>query len=145
MRNDISQMIDNCSACQSTRPSQQPTPMVAGKPSDSAGAPMEHVGTDLFEYAGKHYLLVVDRFSGYPLVKQLNKTDTGAVIRKMTEWFNMLGWPRFMRSDGGPQYRSELDTFCSNNNIKHELSSAYNPKSNGLAEAAVKTKMLSSC
>ena len=80
MRNDISQMIENCAACQSTRPSQQSTPMIAARPSDSAGAPMEHVGTDLFEYAGKHYLLVVDRFSGYPLVKQLNKTDTGAVI-----------------------------------------------------------------
>ena len=118
MRNDISQMIDNCVACQSTRPSQQPAPMVASK----------HVGTDLFEFAGKHFLLVVDRFSGYPLVKQLNKTDTGAVIRKMTEWFNMLGWPRYMRSDGGPQYRSELDTFCTSNNIKHELSSAYNPR-----------------
>ena len=59
----------------------------------------------------------------------------------------MLGWPRYMRSDGGPQYRSELDTFCSNNNIKHELSSAYNPKSNGLAEAAVKNvkQLLEKC
>ena len=82
--------------------------------------------------------MVVDRFSGYPLVKQLHKTDTEAVIRKMTEWFNLLGWPRTMRSDGGPQYHAELDLFCSRNNIKHELSSAYNPRSNGLAEAAVK-------
>ena len=53
--------------------------MTAKKPSESQGAPLEHVGTDLFEYAGKHYLVVVDRLSGYPLVKQLQKTDTGAV------------------------------------------------------------------
>ena len=59
MRNDISQMIDNCTACQNTRPSQQPTPMIASKPSDSVGAPMEYVGTDLFEYAGKHYLCLL--------------------------------------------------------------------------------------
>ena len=52
-----------------------------------------------------------------------------------------------MRSDGGPQYRSELDAFCSSNNIKHELSSAYNPRSNGLAEAAVKNvkQLLEKC
>ena len=43
MRNDISQMIDNCAACQKTRPSQQSTPMTAKKPSDSQGAPLEHV------------------------------------------------------------------------------------------------------
>ena len=140
-------MIDNCAACQKTRPSQQPTPMTAKKPSESQGAPLEHVGTDLFEYAGKHYLVVVDRFSGYPLVKQLHKTDTGAVIRKMTEWFNLLGWPRSMRSDGGPQYRAELDAFCIRNNITHELSSACNPQSNGLAEAAVKNvkQLLEKC
>ena len=53
-------MIDNCAACQKTRPSQQSTPMTAKKPSESQGAPLEHVGTDLFEYTGKHYLVVVD-------------------------------------------------------------------------------------
>ena len=137
MRNDISQMIDNCVSCQSMRPSQQASPMVPKKPSDIQGAPLEHVRTDIFQFAGKHYLVVVDRFSGYPLVKQLHKTDTGAVIRKMTESFILLGWPRTMRSDGGPQYRTVLDLFCSRNNIKHMLSSAYNPRSNGLDEAAV--------
>ena len=38
----------------------------------------------------------------------------------------------------GPQFRTEFSAFCSNNGIKHELSSPYNPESNGLAEAAVK-------
>ena len=37
-----------------------------------------------------------------------------------------------------PQFRTEFSAFCSNNGIKHELSSPYNPESNGLAEAAVK-------
>ena len=52
-----------------------------------------------------------------------------------------------MRSDGGPQYRAELDAFCVRNIITHELSSAYNPQSNGLAEAAVKNvkQLLEKC
>ena len=32
----------------------------------------------------------------------------------------------------------ELSHFCDRHGIKHELSSPYNPESNGLAEAAVK-------
>ena len=37
-----------------------------------------------------------------------------------------------------PQFRSEFTQFCEQYGIKHELSSPYNPESNGLAEAAVK-------
>ena len=44
----------------------------------------------------------------------------------------------YIRSDGGPQFRSEFDEYCKKNSIKHELSSPYNPESNGLAESAVK-------
>ena len=51
-----------------------------------------------------------------------------------------------LRSDGGPQFRTEFSAFCSNNGIKHELSSPYNPESNRLAEAAVKNiKTLITC
>ena len=53
-------------------------------------------------------------------------------------WFNMLGWPKIIRSNGGPQFRSEFDEFCEEKDIVHELTSPYNPQANGLAEAAVK-------
>ena len=43
-----------------------------------------------------------------------------------------------IRSDGGPQFCSQFTTFCQERNIKHELSSAYNPNSNSLAESMVK-------
>ena len=57
----------------------------------------------------------------------------------MTNWFNILGWPSSIRSDGGPQFRGPFFSFCNKNNISHELAAPYNPKSNGLAEAAVKS------
>jgi hypothetical protein len=41
-------------------------------------------------------------------------------------------------SDGGPQFRTEFNTFCNQHAIEHEISSPYNAQSNGLAEAAVK-------
>ena len=64
----------------------------------------------------------------------------------LSDWFNLLGWPQVIRSDNGPQFRSEFAEFCEINEIKHETSSPYNLQSNSLAEAAVKNaKTLLTC
>ena len=99
---------------------------------------MAHVGLDLFDFAGKKFLLCVDRWSGFPLYKRLNSTSTQSVLNMLESWFNMLGWPATIRSDGGPQFLGPFNKWCGDNNIIHELSSPYNPRGNGLAEAAVK-------
>ena len=57
---------------------------------------------------------------------------------KLTSWFNLVGWPETIRTEGGPQFRLEFDEFCKNFYIHHKLSSPYHPELNGLAEAAVK-------
>ena len=48
---------------------------------------------------------------------------------------------------GGPQFLGPFRRWCQENNIVHELSSPYNPKSNGKAEAGVKNikLLLSKC
>jgi hypothetical protein len=99
---------------------------------------MTDVGTDLFQIGHNYYLVLVDRYSGFPFVEKLTKLSTAAVIKVLTNWFNTFGWPERLRSDNGPQYRSEFDEFCKEKNIIHENSSPYNPQSNGLSESAVK-------
>ena len=76
-----------------------------------------------------------------------DRHDTESVIKQLTHWFQLLGWPETICSDGGPQYRKEIDDFCEENDVQHELSSPYNPQSNGLAEAAVKNakQLLTKC
>ena len=69
---------------------------------------------------------------------KLLRTTTSAILIKLTNGFNILGWPEKIRTDGGPQFRSEFDDFCKSFYIHHELFSPYHPESNGLAEAAVK-------
>ena len=49
-----------------------------------------------------------------------------------------FGWPCSIRSDGGPQFRGDFIAFCYKSNIKHKLSSPYNPCFNGLAKSGVK-------
>ena len=63
---------------------------------------------------------------------------TSSVTAQLQSWFTEYGWPNSIRTDGGPAYRNEFTNFCNSNGIKHELCSAYNPESNGLAEAGVK-------
>ena len=139
MNNDIKQAINNCDECAKLQPSQQKLTMLESQ-SYSETAPMDTIGTDLFSHAGKDYLVAVDRFSGYILCSEkLTNTNSANIIKTLNNWFNILGFPKTIRSDGGPQFRSEFDEFCKNNNINHELSSPYNPSSNGLAEQAVKT------
>jgi len=138
MRNELMQAIDACQACQADRPTQARTPLKGKQPPSSAEIPMKHVGADLFDVQGKDWLTLVDRYSGYAWAEQLRSTNTRAVINSLSSWFNEFGWPDYIRTDGGPQFREEFKRFCKEKNIMHELSSAYNPESNGLAEAAVK-------
>ena len=42
-----------------------------------------------------------------------------------------------MRSDGGPAFGQEFSEYCRSLGIRHTLSSAYNPASNGSAERGV--------
>ena len=99
---------------------------------------MSNAATDLFSIGSNQYITLVDRAAGYLLAEQLKKTDSKTVISVLTRWFNTLGWPRTIKTDGGPQFRGDFRNFCRENQIRHELSPVYHPQSNGLAEAAVK-------
>ena len=92
----------------------------------------------LFSYAGKDYLVWCDRFSGMVWCERLNSTTTDKVTSVLMRWFQDFGFPKSIRTDGGPQFRSGFDLWCKENSIIHELSSPYNPQSNGHAEAGVK-------
>ena len=69
----------------------------------------------------------------------VNTNEIVLVIKTLSTWFNLFGWPSSIRSDGGPQFRGEFSRFCASHAIRHEVSTPYNPKSNGLAEAGVKS------
>jgi len=134
MSSDVKNTIEACEACQRRRPQQQVEPMDACV----ADYPMQMMGVDLFETAGTKWMLAVDRYSGFLWAKRLTTTTTRAVTGALMTIFSQFGYPERVRTDGGPQFRSEFAEFCAERGITHELASAYNPNSNGLAEAGVK-------
>lgn len=135
MNSAIKNMVETCAVCAELLPTKQKEVI---KEKSSASAPMTHVGVDLFDFMGQDWLVMVDRYSGFPFAKRLTRTATSDVTKILLEWFLEWGYPSVIRSDGGPQFRAKFVDFCKENNITHELSSPYNPRSNGLAESAVK-------
>ena len=138
MTNDIRTFVESCKACFRNLPSQPSNKLSTQPPSTYYGPPMAHVGVDLFEFSGKQYIVCVDKWSGFPVYKMLNSVTTRAVIAILEDWFNILGWPTHLRSDGGHQFLGPFNVWCKENNIEHEQSSPYNPRGNGLVESAVK-------
>ncbi len=93
--------------------------------------PMQAVGLDPFHAGGRDYLIIVDRYSGYLFEQCLASTMAAAVTRALAGWWELFSFPSVVRADRGPQFCcQEFLAFCSERDI--------NPRSNGLAEAAVK-------
>ena len=142
MANDIRQKADGCAACVEVKPKQQKEPLTPATPYADL-FPMAEMGADLFELNGRHFLVLVDRYSGYPFTWELGSLKTDTIIKALQSTFYDFGRCGRIRTDGGPQFRSQFSAFCQELGIVHEKSSPYNPQSNGLSEAAVKqTKAL---
>ena len=135
MSRDVKTMVSSCEECFESLPKQQRMPM---SPS-SAHYPLEATSADLFSYAGKTYLVLVDRFSGMIWCDKLSSLNTNTVTDLLVRWMNDFGFPSVIRTDGGPQFRGLFDDWCAQYGVTHELSSPYNPQSNGHAENGVKT------
>ena len=74
----------------------------------------EIVGTDLFEWKGEQYLIIVDYYSRYPEIARLSSTTSSAAITVLKSVFVRHVIPEVVRSDNGPQYSSkEFSQFAS--------------------------------
>ena len=85
-----------------------------------------------------HYLILADRYSGWPMLKRLTKLNTKSITTILDDWLIDMGKPVRLRSDGGPQFRSEFEDWAKKENITHELSSPNHHQSNGHAEVTVR-------
>ena len=135
---DIKNTISECIKCQYHRPSLAAEPEVSDpKPSQ----PFQEIATDLFEYNGRHYMVIVDRFSGWWEVYNMRGSPDAAAVQDLVDrWCCSYGHPVKVRSDGGLQYSSASTAeFMKARGIHHAFSAPHFASSNGLAESAVKS------
>lgn len=127
IKKEIKNLLDRCRECQTLRASREREKFIH----TTASRPWEAISSDLFHSGGKTFIIIVDRYSGFPHVSQLRKTDTQSVIKVLWDLFLEFGFPSRCRCDGGPQYQTDLDKWMRQHNVVLETLSAHHPRSNG--------------
>ena len=133
---DIKEAVEKCGICQSQdRRSSTRQKYVSEVPPH----PWHTLGSDLFYFKRNDFLIVVDYFSKFLIVRKIHNSTSSAVIKELELIFSEFGRPFIFRSDNGPCYSSEeFRFFMQNWLIEHRTSSPHYPQSNGLAESMVK-------
>ena len=129
-------LVQNCPNCEKVRVL-HPEPL---NPTPTPDYAWQQVATDLFEWKGHDYLLLVDYYSRWIEIAHLTKTDTTNVKNHMRAIFARLGIPELVHSDNGTQYMSrEFERFAESYGFTHTQSDPCHQSANGAAERAVQT------
>ena len=107
MTRAIKNKVSHCSECLELRPSRPSEPFIQTL---NVSRPFEAISIDLGYLKGDHYLVMVDRYSGWPKVQKMTKLDTKAVTEVLKTWFMQHGIPNRIRSDFGPQFHGEFQS-----------------------------------
>ena len=136
MNSEIKEAVIKCSVCAEYQAKNPKQPMQSHSIPDR---PWSKVGTDLFSLHSNDYIVLVDYYSDFIEVSQLDDTTTATVCDFLKEQFSCHGIPDTLVSDNGSQFTSkEFTEFSKEWEFKHVTSSPYHPRSNGKAESAVK-------
>ena len=98
------------------------------------------IATELFELKWKVYLIVVDDYSRWFEITELQNGTSSTVIQALKEIFAIHGIPDLIISDNGPQ--NIADSFCefaTKYGFVHTTNSPRYPQANGEVERAVRT------
>ena len=134
MTSQLMQVVEQCEACREHDRAKPDEPPLLPKPKAEM-QPFERVGVDMFHLFGKDWLMVADHYSGFPLIKMVGvRSSTEKVIHCLKKIFGTFSYPKFCRHDGGPHFRGSFTRWLESVGVRSELSSAFNPQSNSVAE-----------
>ena len=103
LNKQIEDIVSKCSTCQTYRAQQQKEPMLS---TEVPLLPWEVASSDLFDFEGLNYIVIVDHFSGYLEVEQIESLTSFSVINKCKNVFSTHGIPQILYHDPGTQYTS---------------------------------------
>ena len=133
---DIETTRNRCPECWRMAPSHPPMPPV---PPSIPIRPFQAIAADFCVARGTGYLVVVDRFSGWPHVVA-SLSGAAGFSRALVAYFATYGVPEELSTDGGPEFTAkDTAALLQRWGVRHRLSSAHHPQSNGRAEVAVKS------
>ena len=100
--------------------------------------PFQLLAADYFQFGGKNYVVVVDRYSNWPVVFSAENGAHG-LIKVLRDIFATFGVAEEIASDGAKEFTADstqqfLKDWC----VRHRISSVAYPHSNCRAELGVK-------
>ena len=135
MVGDISRTRWECMSCHKMAKSNPQAP--PAKPADPQ-YPFQQLAADYFHYGGKSYLVIVDRYSHWPMAYRAHDGAAG-LVKILREVFSTYGVAEECASDGGKEFTAdETQKFFRDWSVHHRLSSVAFAHSNCRAELAVK-------
>ena len=94
----------------------------------------EQLVLDMFSLKTTHYLLVVDYFSWFPIVRRLQSLHSMSVIKHLKEIFTEIGVARCIVPDSGTHLHHKNSKTSQGCGTLHRVTSPTNAQSNGQAE-----------
>ena len=102
--------------------------------------PWQRVASDLYDFHGQEYIIVVDYYSRWFEIRKLRDETSKSAIEALKEIFAIHGIPDQVMSDNGPQYDAEcFREFAATYGFTHVTSSPIYPQGNGKVERAIRT------
>ena len=101
--------------------------------------PWHTLVTEMFYWKRMEFLIVVDVFSKYIIVRKLPNSTSAAVCIELSMIVTEFSLPHIIRSNNSPCYNSkEFKKFLQHYCITHQTSSPNHPRSNGFIERMVR-------
>jgi RNase H-like domain found in reverse transcriptase/Reverse transcriptase (RNA-dependent DNA polymerase)/Integrase zinc binding domain/Retroviral aspartyl protease len=132
----IADVTGTCATCCAYR-RQQPTETLMPHPVPNHA--FEKIGADIFTFAKRDYLLVVDYFSKFPFIFQLHDKTASSVITSLKSLFSIHGVPVTLFADNMPFAAQQIQNFAATWGFEIVTSSPNFAQSNGQAERAIQT------
>ena len=134
---DIRQMVKDCELCHKYQQAQPKLPVMQP---DLPTRPWEKLESDIFQFNGANYLIIVDYYSRFPIIRPLGDTSASTISSQLTSIFAEYGLPSALSADFGSQFVSEMfKKKCEESGIALTFSSPYHHQTNGAAERCVGT------
>ena len=135
LNDQLEKLVLNCELClkySQSKCKQKPT-MSLGQ--ETPLHPWTKLATDLFNFEGVSYLLIMDYTIRFPVVHKLSSMTGQHVANHCKQVFSEYSWLETVISDNGPCYTVDAFTSVKNTyHVNHITSSPHYPQSNGLAD-----------
>jgi transposase InsO family protein len=146
MRKEIQEELNNCDACTRfvvVKSGFHPAQFI------TASGPLHHVQVDTSVHLPKSpegctaLLVCIDVFTGYLILRALTNTTAATIAQQLWDIFSIIGFPRILQSDNGPEYVSDIiQALIKLTGMDQRLISPYNPRADGKVERAIGTVVM---